>query len=412
MTGVKVSLDSPPRSLGDIGRFHSASVYCGLKSADPGRGQGDLTLVWNEGPCQAAGVFTRNKVAAAPVIISKDRLESGTARAIVVNAGNANCCTGKQGNTDALETARLAAALVGAGEEEVLIASTGVIGRPMPMEKIRSGLDAIAPLVGPGGGGDPATAIMTTDTVPKPASVRASVGSLEFSIAGIAKGAGMIAPDMATMLSFLVTDIAVEPGLLRRALTTAADQSLNRVTIDGDTSTNDTLIILADGSAGGEELADESSDLYDAFTSALTAVCIELSKAIARDGEGAEHFVEVNVSGAADDNQATRAARTVADSPLVKTAIAGADPNWGRILAAVGRAGVDFEPAKATVSVCDVEVYSKGEPRPENEELAGAELKKPDVIISIKLDLGSGSSRIWTCDLTHGYIEINADYHT
>jgi len=412
MTAVNIRRDDPPRTIGEIGTFHAAAVYCGLKSEDPGRAQGDLALIWSERECAAAGVFTRNKVAAAPVDICRERLRSGSARAIVVNAGNANCCTGEQGRADAKETARVVSEMLDCPEDEVLIASTGVIGRPLPMDKLRAGLSDMKAAVASGRREDVAAAIMTTDTVPKSVSVSASLGGISFSVAGIAKGAGMIAPDMATMLSFVLTDLSVAPDVLQASLCEACAQSFNRVTIDGDTSTNDTLIVMADGSAGNDELRSSSGELHGAFSGALTAVCVELSKKIAADGEGAEHFVEVSVEGAASEREATAAARTIAESPLVKTAIAGNDPNWGRILAAAGRAGIELDPAKATVSVNGVEVFTKGEPRPENEELAGKALKREEVRISVSLGLGSGAARIWTCDLTHGYIEINADYHT
>jgi len=412
MTAVNIRRDDPPRTIGEIGAFHAAAVYCGLKSEDPGRAQGDLALIWSERECAAAGVFTRNKVAAAPVDICRERLRSGSARAIVVNAGNANCCTGEQGRADAKETARVVSEMLDCPEDEVLIASTGVIGRPLPMDKLRAGLSDMKAAVASGRREDVAAAIMTTDTVPKSVSVSASLGGISFSVAGIAKGAGMIAPDMATMLSFVLTDLSVAPDVLQASLCEACAQSFNRVTIDGDTSTNDTLIVMADGSAGNDELRSSSGELHGAFSGALTAVCVELSKKIAADGEGAEHFVEVSVEGAASEREATAAARTIAESPLVKTAIAGNDPNWGRILAAAGRAGIELDPAKATVSVNGVEVFTKGEPRPENEELAGKALKREEVRISVSLGLGSGAARIWTCDLTHGYIEINADYHT
>ena len=351
-------------------------------------------------PAAAAGLFTQNLVRAASVDYSHEVVKSGALRAVLVNSGNANCCTGAQGANDVRESARLLAKALEIEPSEVAVASTGVIGKPLDMEKFAKGITAA-----PGALGDDPhpfmEAILTTDLVEKKAQVQIGGGS----IFGVAKGSGMIAPNMATMLAFIVTDLEVDAADLQRALAQANEQSFSRLTIDGDTSTNDMLIALASGASG------EKPDLA-AFQEGMTEVCSSLAKQIARDGEGATKLIEVRVTGSADPK---RIARTIAESLLVKSAMFGCDPNWGRILAAAGRAGVDFEPEKAELRlICGDQCFllcaggatTGFDPKP-----VSAALKREDVIIDCRLGEGE-TATVYTCDLGYGYIRINAEYHT
>lgn len=408
-------LDSPPADIASVSGFRVGVAACGLK----GKGALDVGVLLCENDiCAGTAVFTRNKVAAAPVRLSRPRAETGRLRAVVVNAGNANCCTGERGEADARDMAALAALCLGieadveGGRERVLVASTGVIGRLLDMDKVRAGIEAASKHALSDGDGNLAAAIMTTDLVEKRASASGTLGGRRFSVAGVAKGSGMIAPDMATMLAFLVTDAAVTPDCLRGMLPRVAERTFNRVTVDGDTSTNDTFCAIASGAAGNEPVRNASSEEGRVLEGALEAVAGELAKAIARDGEGAKHFIEVRVRGAATERDADLAARAIANSPLVKTAVYGADPNWGRILAAAGRSGAGLDDAKARVSLAGVIVFDRGEPVADLPPDLPRRLARPEVTIELDLGLGPGESLIWTCDLTEGYIEINARYHT
>lgn len=408
MSASTFELDREPLPLYEVPGFRTGIASCGIKSAGP-----DVGVLYCEDArgCGSA-VFTRNEVAAAPVKVSRPRAASGRLRAAVVNSGNANCCTGSQGELDAREMAAIASRLLGVPEEQILVASTGIIGRPMPMDAARRGIEAACREILSGGRGDLASAILTTDTRRKEASARGELSGVPFRVAGIAKGAGMIAPNMATMLAFLVTDAAVSPKLLRQVLAEAADKTFNRVTVDGDTSTNDTLCMLSSCRAANPILDDISSRDCAVFAEAVEAVSRSLAKAIAADGEGATRLVEIRVSGASSARDAELAARAIAQSPLVKTAIHGADPNWGRILAAAGRSGARLDETKAIVRLAGVQVFAKGRPVEALPQDMRQRLAQPSVLVELELGLGDGQAQMWTCDLSAKYVEINAHYHT
>ena len=405
MTRARAAVGASTRSAAEseLAGFLVGSVSCGLKkNAKP-----DLGLIFCPGGAACAGVFTSNRVKAAPVLISQRRAGSGRCWAVLANAGNANACTGQAGLRSARACARAAASELGCPEAGVLLASTGVIGRPLPQEAVISALPGLVKGLKPadGAGLDGlAQAIMTTDTFPKVAW-REAAGC---RLAGVAKGAGMIAPDMATMLAFVLTDAAVEPATLKGLLVQAAETTFNRVTVDGDTSTNDTLLILASGR--GRPLAGRA---LERFAEALFGVCYELARAIARDGEGATRLVEVRLSGARTQREALAAARTVANSPLVKTAIFGRDANWGRVMAALGRSGARFDPAKVSISFGRAQVVRGGLTLGEKAEARAArEMAAPEVVLAIDLAAGEAQEVVWTCDLSPEYVKINADYRT
>jgi glutamate N-acetyltransferase/amino-acid N-acetyltransferase len=394
----------------------------------------DLSLIVSDRPASAAAVFTQNLVEAAPVTLSREHVRRAGARmrAIVVNAGNANCCTGGPGMRAARETARHVARLAGCRPDEVVVCSTGVIGVPMRVGKILRALPACARGLAatPAGFAAVTRAILTTDTRPKWAAAQVRIGGHEVRLLGFAKGAGMIHPNMATMLAFVLTDAAVAPPLLQRALREVTERTFNCVTVDGDTSTNDTLAALANGASGavvGTALrrpvsaragrrGNPARAEYAQFVAALDDVCASLARQIAADGEGARRLVEIAVRGAANDQDAKRVAETIATSPLVKTALAGADPNWGRILAAAGRSGVRFDPARAVIWLAGVKVYSRGRPLPFSERAVSRRMRVP--VVPMMVDLGgrrrsrSGHARYWTCDFTGDYVLINASYRT
>ena len=383
--------------------FHAGATYAGIKKK--ARGGLDLGLLFSEEPCRVAGVLTTNKIKAAPVILCQERLKSGRAVAVVVNSGCANACTGEQGLADAAEMAALAAKGIGVSPEDVLVASTGVIGKQLPMKLIRAGLGKI--VLSADGGHALEKAIMTTDTVPK--EVAASVG--RFVIGGIAKGSGMIHPQLATLLCFLTTDAAVEIDFLKSALRQAVDISFNMISVDGDTSTNDTVLIMANGRAGGEEI-ERGTGQADAFQQALDRVCLHLAKAVARDGEGASKLIEVTVAGAVSVAEARSAARTIVASPLVKSAVHGNDPNWGRILAAVGRSGVEVVEDRIDLALGGIAVLKGGSPLPYDENDVVAVFKESEVAISLNLNLGGAVATAWGCDLSEEYVTINSAYMT
>jgi glutamate N-acetyltransferase/amino-acid N-acetyltransferase len=386
--------------------FRAAAVAAGIKPDRP-----DLALLAADAPCAAAGVFTTNRAKAAPVVVSAEHLQSGSARAIVVNAGCANAATGAAGLADAREMARLAATAVGCAEREVVVASTGVIGVRLPMDKVRAGVPEAAKGLSRDGGALAARAIMTTDTRPKEVLTEARLGATTVRVGGMAKGAGMIAPNMATMLAFFTTDAAVEPTLLQRALREAVGETLNRITVDGDTSTNDMAVVLASGAAGASRI-DGDGAAFAAFKAALIQASSRLAEMIVRDGEGATRIAEVRVEGAGDVAEADRIGRTIAESPLFKTALHGGDPNWGRILAAAGRAGVDFDAGRVSIWIGDVWVAEGGAARDYDETVAHAAMVADPVRIRVHLGRGSASSVLWTCDLTRGYVDINAHYRS
>ena len=386
--------------------FRAAGVAAGIK---PDRL--DLALVAADRPCAAAGVFTANLAQAAPVLVSREHLAGARARAIVANAGCANAATGEAGLADAREMAALAAHAVSCPAREVVVASTGVIGVRLPMDKLRAGVACAGERLSREGGADAARAIMTTDTKPKQVAVSFSVAGKSCQVGGMAKGAGMIAPSMATMLAFFTTDAAVAPELLRRALGEAVGASLNRITVDGDTSTNDCAVVLASGASGAPAIEREGAD-FEALSGALAGAARELALMLVRDGEGVTRVAEVRVDGARTPAEADRIARTVAESPLVKTALHGGDPNWGCVLAAVGRAGVPLDISKLSLWIGDVHVAERGAALAYVEKTAAAAMREDPVRLRIRLAEGHASGWIWTSDLSHGYVDINAHYRS
>jgi glutamate N-acetyltransferase/amino-acid N-acetyltransferase len=383
--------------------FLAGAVCAGIKESAGKRL--DLTVLCSEQSCNAAAVFTGNKVKAAPVVLSQQRLRGGRARAVVANSGCANACMGTEGLADAEAVAEAVARQVGALPEEVLVASTGVIGRRLPVDRIKAGIGRIE--LSAQGGHDFARAIMTTDTVPKEVAVLAG----DFSIGGVAKGSGMIHPDMATLLVFIATDSGVELDLLRVALQKAVDTSFNMVSVDGDTSTNDMALLLANGKAGGAMIT-VGSPQAQVFQEALDTVCIYLAKEIARDGEGATRLIEVVVKGAASETEARQAARTIVGSPLVKTAVHGCDPNWGRVMMALGRSRVEMGEGKTGVSIGGIRVVENGRPADYSESEVARALGEKEVVIEVDLNMGNGSATAWGCDLSEEYVKINAEYTT
>jgi glutamate N-acetyltransferase/amino-acid N-acetyltransferase len=387
--------------------FLAGTARCGLKK----NGE-DLAIIFSERPAIAAAVFTRNLVVAAPVLVSREHLRFRTHRAIVVNSGGANACTGEGGLNDARRTAQIVAEYFNCDEREVLVASTGVIGRRLDMGKVESGIRIATARLSRSNGARVAEAMMTTDTRPKRSSRIIKLGDQRVTIAGVAKGAGMIHPNMATLLSFVTTDIAINKAALREALRFAVDRSFNRVSIDGDTSTNDTLFVLANGCADNHPITKAAGADFESFKNALTDVCRDLSIQIARDGEGARKLITIRVLHAPNEQIAHRIAETVATSPLVKTAIAGADANWGRILAAAGRSGVKFDVSKVEIKIGNLAVARRGVGLEFDENRALEILKRGEVTVTINLNQGDAEAVEWTCDLTEGYIRINADYRS
>jgi glutamate N-acetyltransferase/amino-acid N-acetyltransferase len=388
--------------------FRASGTRAGIK-----RSGLDLALIASDVPAAAAGVFTRSTVVGAPVELCRRRIRAGRARAVVANSGCSNVATGARGLRDAAAMARRAAQALGVPEGEVFVASTGVIGRPLPMSKLSRGIARAAAALRPDGLPHAARAIMTTDTFPKIAVARAPLGGRTVTLAGIAKGSGMIAPDMATMLSFLLTDAAATPAFLRGALKRAADASFNRVSVDGETSTSDTLLLLANGVAGNRLLRGPRSPGAARFEAALAEVCGALARDLARDGEGATVLVTVDVTGARSAAEADLACRRIADSMLVKTAIFGRDPNWGRILQALGAGRVRLRPERTEVSLGGVTVFRRGAPLGAAARRRAAHaLRRAEVPIRVHLGAGRASARVWTCDLSYDYVRINAEYTT
>jgi len=383
--------------------FQAGATCAGIKE----EAKLDLGILFSEAPCVAAALFTTNKVKAAPVVLCQERLQRGRAVAVVVNSGCANAFTGEQGLRDAVEMADLTAERIGASPEDVLVASTGVIGQELPMKLIRAGLGQI--VLSSEGGHSLVRAMMTTDTVPK--EVAARVADSEFTIGGVVKGSGMIHPNLATMLCFLTTDAAVDLDFLKLALRRAVDISFNMVSIDGDTSTNDTVLVMANGLAGNKPISRDSRQAI-VFQQALDQVCIYLAKSMARDGEGAGKLIEVTVSGAPSVAEAKLAARTIVSSSLVKTAVYGNDPNWGRIVAAVGRSGVEVVESKINLYIGGMCVVKQGTPLPFDKRSVVEILKKSEVSIGLNLNLGKASAIAWGCDLTPDYVIINSEYTT
>jgi glutamate N-acetyltransferase/amino-acid N-acetyltransferase len=388
--------------------FRFAATAAGIKKP----GILDLSLIVADTPAAAAGVFTRNRVKAAPVLLSRERLRKGTAQAILINAGNANACTGEEGLAAARETCRAAAALLNIPARLVLPSSTGVIGAPLPTHRILQALPQLVKGLSPEGLPQVARAIMTTDTRPKTAAAHLKIDGQDVTVAGLAKGAGMIHPDLATLLVFLFSDAAASPRILTKLLRQALPVSFNRITVDGDTSTNDTILFLAGGQAGNA-LIEDAGPQMTALGEALTRVMGELARQVMADGEGARHVYRIEVTGAATPKEARQAALTVALSPLVKTAMAGEDVNWGRIMAALGRSGARFEPERVDIAFGEQWVVKNGRGLGLQAEAAAQQvIKSGSFTVTIRLSAGDCADYYDTCDFTEDYIRINADYRS
>ncbi len=390
----------------EVPGFVAGATATGIKK----NGKKDLAIIFSQVPACVAGVFTTNKVQAAPVRLDKERIMSGSAQAIVANSGNANACTGARGIEDAKAMARATAKALGIGEELVLVASTGVIGQPLNLTPIETALPILAGQLSPTGLFEVAEGIMTTDTIPKVVSRQGLVGDKSFTVGAVAKGAGMIQPDMATMLCFVCTDIGATPQALGAALRMAVAGSFNAITVDGDTSTNDTVLVLANG-LSGLDFAEASGG--ESFQKVLNEVLSILALQIVRDGEGATKLVGVKVKGASSGGDARQVAYTVANSPLVKTALFGEDANWGRIMAAVGRAGVPVNPETIDIFFDTIPAVKNGQGCGQDSQAMVEEIFKADCFtITIDLKLGSSSATVHTCDLSTDYVKINADYRS
>ena len=387
--------------------FRASGVHCGIKAS----GKPDLALIVSDTPAAAAGVFTINLAKAAPIYLCQDHLASsgGRATAIITNSGCANACTGPQGVIDAKQMGQLTAAALGCPENQVLVASTGVIGVNLKMDKIRAGIPQAVRALDANGGAAAARGIMTTDPFPKEYAVEVATPAGAFRVGGMAKGSGMIEPRMATMLGYLMTDAAVDPVMLQRAVTEASRYTFNAITVDGEPSTNDCVMALANG-ASGVQITEQ---LYPALLEGLRAVAQELALGIVRGGEGATKLIAITVTGASTDSDAWMAARAIANSPLVKTAIHGGDPNWGRLVAVAGRSGAQFCLDRAAIRVGPVELFRDGVPHDDRAPAAAEYLKGHEISVDVDLGTGgAGSSRMWTCDLSAEYVRINAEYRT
>ncbi|MFC2034972.1 bifunctional glutamate N-acetyltransferase/amino-acid acetyltransferase ArgJ [Chloroflexota bacterium] len=404
--GAKIEL-IPEGTVTSPQGFRAGATYAGIKKTDE-HGL-DLGLLFSEVPCVTAALFTANRIKSAPVILCQERLQRGKTVAVVVNSGCANAYTGEQGLADAAEMTALVASGIGVSPEDVLVASTGVTGQTLPMKLIKDGIGRI--ILSVDDGHELAKAIMTTDTVPKETAVTSRIGNSTFTIGGIAKGSGMIHPDLATMLCFLTTDAAVELDLLRSALSKAADVSLNMISVDGDTSPSDTMLIMANGLARNEPISLDSVQA-DIFQQALNKVCIYLAKTIAGDGEGATRLIEVTINGAISTTEARLAAKTIVSSPLVKAAVHGGDPNWGRIIAAVGRSGAEVVESNLDLYIGDVGLVRGGNRLSFSEHSVAQVLKQNKVPIRLYLNLGTASATAWGCDLSEEYVTINSQYMT
>lgn len=392
--------------------FRAVGIAAGIKK----HGGLDLALIASDQPCAAAAVFTTNQIQAAPVLFDRSVLERNAAgiRALVINSGCANAVTGEQGMRNAQATAQAVIEALNLPCDTVLVMSTGVIGEQLPMNKLISGVSSAAKQLDPSAeaGRAAARAIMTTDTRPKEVTLRTTIDGVPITIGGVCKGAGMIHPNMATLLAVVCTDAAIDAPTLNAALRHAVDRSFNCMSIDGDTSTNDTLLALANGLAGNAPLDTPDAPGFQAFQEALTVVCVELAKLVARDGEGATKFVTIDVTGARSFEEARQIGRTIATSSLVKTAIYGIDANWGRVLAAVGRSGVPVDPGTLTLAFGGVQLVAEGAPLDYAEADAHAALTGSEVQITVGLGLGDESATVWTCDFSHEYVSINAEYRT
>ena len=387
--------------------FKAAGVKAGIKKS----GNLDLALIYTEKEAAAAGVFTKNAVAAAPVIVSREVVKGGKAHAIVANAGCANACTGETGLANARKMAALAAAEVGCASDEVLVGSTGIIGVNLPMDKLEAGIKAAAAELSEDGSKNAGNAIITTDTYSKACSCEVEIGGQAVRFGAIAKGSGMIQPNMATMLCYITTDANISSQLMQKALSEIVEVSFNMISVDGDMSTNDTVLVLANGASGAAEITDGSPE-YDKFYATLKEICQELSKRIAADGEGATKFLTINVSGTKTFEDAKTVAMSIAKSPLVKTAFFGEDPNWGRVICAVGYAGIPMVPEKTVIKFGGVPVYANGLGAEFNEDDIHKVMAEHDIVIDVEMGMGDAKATVWSCDFSYEYVKINGEYHT
>lgn len=393
-------------SITSVKGIKAAGIFAGIKKKKK-----DLALIYSEYPATAAGTFTLNKVQAAPLLVSKEALKkSSHVQAVLVNSGNANACTGEQGYADALDMQKYCAKKLKLQQDEVLISSTGVIGVKLPIEKIRTGIDEILPALTHSGGYDAAKAIMTTDLTSKSYAKTVKLSNGEVTIGGICKGSGMIMPNMATMLAFIATDAAIEKKLLQKLLSDAVKNSFNKITVDGDTSTNDMVVLLANGAA--DISVKKDSEDYKTFLAALTKFCIVMAKSIVSDGEGATKLVTIAIKGAKTEEDANAVAKAISNSPLVKTAFCGEDANWGRILSAAGNSGAEFDPAKVSIYFDDLAILKPNYDIVLDEKAAKEILVKKEYTVTVNLEAGKSDSTWWTCDFSENYIKINANYRT
>ncbi|MBQ3853516.1 MAG: bifunctional glutamate N-acetyltransferase/amino-acid acetyltransferase ArgJ [Anaerovibrio sp.] len=387
--------------------FKAAGVKAGIKKS----GNLDLALIYTEKEAAVAGVFTKNAVAAAPVIVDKEHIKDGKAHAIVANAGCANACTGEIGLKNAQEMAKLAAAELGCDPYDVLVGSTGIIGVNLPMDKMAAGIKAAAAELSEEGSVNAGNAIITTDTYSKACSFAVEIGGKEVRFGAIAKGSGMIQPNMATMLCYISTDANIGAPLLQKTLSDIVEVTFNMISVDGDMSTNDTVLVLANGEAGNAEIQ-EGTEAYSKFYDALKTICQELSKRIAADGEGATKFLTINVNGTKTFEDAKTVAMSIAKSPLVKTAFFGEDPNWGRVICAVGYAGVPMVPEKTVIKFGDIPVYANGLGADFDAEKLAKVMAEHDIVIDVEMGMGDASATVWSCDFSYEYVKINGEYHT
>lgn len=387
--------------------FKAAGVKAGIKKS----GNLDLALIYTEKEAAVAGVFTKNAVAAAPVIVSREVVKGGKAHAIVANAGCANACTGETGLANARKMAALAAAEVGCAPDEVLVGSTGIIGVNLPMDKLEAGIKAAAAELSEDGSKNAGNAIITTDTYSKACSCEVEIGGQAVRFGAIAKGSGMIQPNMATMLCYITTDANISSQLMQKALSEIVEVSFNMISVDGDMSTNDTVLVLANGASGAAEITDSSPE-YEKFYATLKEICQELSKRIAADGEGATKFLTINVSGTKTFEDAKTVAMSIAKSPLVKTAFFGEDPNWGRVICAVGYAGIPMVPEKTVIKFGGVPVYANGLGAEFNEDDIHKVMAEHDIVIDVEMGMGDAQATVWSCDFSYEYVKINGEYHT
>ena len=387
--------------------FQAAGVKAGIKKS----GNLDVAVIYTEKKAVVAGTFTKNAVAAAPVHVSKEVVATHTAHAIVANAGCANACTGAQGEADAAAMQRIAADAFGCSAQDVIVGSTGIIGQLLPMDKVEQGIHAAVKNLSVDGSVDAGNAIITTDTYSKAGATSVMIGGKEVRFGIIAKGSGMIRPDMATVLCFITTDADIDGMLLQEALSEVIEHSLNMISIDGDMSTNDMAIVLANGAAGNPKITEKNAD-YEAFKETLLALCQGISEKIAADGEGATKFITVHVKGAKSFTDAKTVGMSVANSPLVKTAFFGEDPNWGRVICAVGYAGVPMDPNHTTVQFGGIPVYADGVGVSYDEDALRAVMTAHDIVVEVDLKDGDSEAKVWTCDFSYEYVKINGEYHT